>query len=802
MAGKTAKPLIEIRGDERPAIQSLKRLVNEYGRAATSINQSMELVRNAAALVDGSIGRVVRGVVAATQAAIKYERALAEVQTISDRAAFSTGKINEITSELARSFGTDVTEGARALYQTISSGVTDAAEASRTLAAANQLAIGGVTDLTTSVDGLTSVMNAYATSNVSAREVADKFFVAIRDGKTTAGELASSIGQVASISASSGVALDDLLASIATITTSGVATAEAVTQVRSALIAVQKVSPETQKKAKALGVDFSLAAVRAKGLGRFLRELVNESGLTREELVSLFGRVEGLNAAIAIASNEGEKYSQIMRDMGVSTGAADEATKRMQETFRFQLDRLKAVADATQTTFGTMVTESAAARDSVSSLTQIVQGLHQQLILWDQLEDGAIWRFFFGRSNRGPDLGTGPGFWERFGEALSGSSHSPGAAVAALFRAAFGSGGESTTLTMTNSIAVGEEQLARSVANGEGDLLRVDPLELLAAQGVGRNSVLAPTGGAPGGGNRLAGGGGRGRRRRSRNRTLSTRNIPAAFGGFSISALGEAGELAKTPTSFAGFDLGDFERQQEIADSIARLQESRIEAERKYRTELEKESLRRQSIMATEANRTSTAFNQIGEAIQSSAASILQSGLADTFTSLAQGIGDSFENVLGDFRKIIGGIISNVGIMLIQLGTGGILAGTLGTFIPAFAALTGGPLGVGAGLAAVAGGTVMVGIGKAIGGSGASAGAGSTGTARAPRSGGATTRGADRFSGDSSTQLPTALGASTTVVNVTFSGPVADERRAARRFADLLSKANTLRPNNRRRAFA
>jgi len=124
----------------------------------------------------------------------KLGKAIAEVSTLTDEATFPIERMKGLVKGLAGEYGEQATSQAAALYQTISAGYGDAAKAAEVLTSANKLAVGGVTEVETAVDGLTNVLNTYATQNLKSADVSDAFFVAVKAGKTTVGELSQQIG--------------------------------------------------------------------------------------------------------------------------------------------------------------------------------------------------------------------------------------------------------------------------------------------------------------------------------------------------------------------------------------------------------------------------------------------------------------------------------------------------------------------------------------------------------------------------------------------------------------------------------
>ena len=167
---------------------------------------------------------VAAGLVLATRSAMEFEKAMAEVSPLVDETPEGMKRLSDSVRKLSVEYGQAPTDQARALYQVISAGAQGAAEQMENLEAANKLAVGGVTDVATAADGLTTVLNAYAADGLTATDVSDILFTTMKGGKTTIGELSGSIGNVATIAAQTGVDFDQLGAAVATLTKKGINT--------------------------------------------------------------------------------------------------------------------------------------------------------------------------------------------------------------------------------------------------------------------------------------------------------------------------------------------------------------------------------------------------------------------------------------------------------------------------------------------------------------------------------------------------------------------------------------------------
>lgn len=277
---------------------------------------------------------------AAVAASAEYETSLAKVSTIADTNAKSIGTLSSEIMALSNETGEAATGLNEALYSAISAGA-DTAHATELVGVAVKAARGGFTDTETAVDGLTSALNAYGMATTEAGGLANKFLVTQNLGKTTFGELASSIGQVAPTAKAAGVSIDDLLASVASLTANGIGTSEAMTGMKSALSNVIKPTSDAAKMAEQLGLDFSAAALRSKGWAAFLRDIQEKTGGNTEQMAALFGSVEALNTVLTLTSRQGMSLmDKTLNEMAANTTALDDAYESMSDTLDVATQKL------------------------------------------------------------------------------------------------------------------------------------------------------------------------------------------------------------------------------------------------------------------------------------------------------------------------------------------------------------------------------------------------------------------------------------------------------------------------------
>ncbi|WP_294591642.1 phage tail tape measure protein [uncultured Bacteroides sp.] len=256
----------------------------------------------------------------------QFQKSMYEVATISSTISSSlTDYMNKVL-EVTQRVPVAANDAAKALYQIVSAG-HDGADAMEILEVSAKAAIGGVTDTATSADAITTILNAYKMSAAEAEKVSDMLFTTARLGKTTMGELGQSIAQAAPIAASYGVEIDQVLAAVASLTKQGTPTAQAMTQIRAAIIGTSKVLGDGAFNTRTFQEALEEVANRSKGSESKLRELVPE--------------IEAVNGVLGMTGKNAKNAASDLEELGNSTGASEAAFKKMNETADAQLQLLQ-----------------------------------------------------------------------------------------------------------------------------------------------------------------------------------------------------------------------------------------------------------------------------------------------------------------------------------------------------------------------------------------------------------------------------------------------------------------------------
>lgn len=313
MALDAGKIVAHLEIDGRKYTLGIKEAVGETGKLEKSIkttDRSLSLFTKASA---GAFAGLVTGIGLAVRESAKFETGLREIKTLGvEKSLADIGK--EVT-HLTTAFGQESQSVIKGYYDAISAGISES-KVGGFLEEAGKLATLGVTEVSTAVDGLTSVMNAYRLAEEDAARISGRFFAAVQGGKTTIDELAGAIGRVAPSAKAFGVLEDELFAVMAAATSAGINTNEAASGLKALLINIIKPSKDAAAAAEILGIQWNQTALDKNGLIATLKQVIDAtSKLTpgTKQYADMLGHlrkmVQDNTKADGTLNSEGEKYA-------------------------------------------------------------------------------------------------------------------------------------------------------------------------------------------------------------------------------------------------------------------------------------------------------------------------------------------------------------------------------------------------------------------------------------------------------------------------------------------------------------
>lgn len=326
------------------AKDELSNVVKNAGKEADSLGSKLNSIGTKAAL-----GFAAAGAAAGAFAAVSisdftsFERKMNEAYTLMPGISQDAmDKMSGDVKQFSKDFGVLPEKVVPALYQSLSAGVPPDNVFSF-LETAQKAAKGGVTDLETAVNGISSTVNAYGADMLEAGKASDLMFTAVRLGKTSFGEMSASMANVVPTAASLGVGFDQVTAGLTQLTLKGVPTAQATTQLRAAMLEASKGGTKLDTAIRDLtGKSFQQLIEGGGDIGSILTQVKTATENSGNSFNDLFGSAEALSAGLILTSGDGAEFSKILGDMQNSAGATDGAFSQMEQGIGPKIDKLKA----------------------------------------------------------------------------------------------------------------------------------------------------------------------------------------------------------------------------------------------------------------------------------------------------------------------------------------------------------------------------------------------------------------------------------------------------------------------------
>ena len=277
----------------------------------------------------------------------QFEKGIKEVYTLLPNASKeSLGAMKQDVIDFSVEVGRTTDETVPAMYQAISAGVPQE-NVFDFMKIASDAALGGVTSLEVAVDGITSVVNAYGEEAVDAQQASDLMFTAVKGGKTTFEELSSSLFNVIPTAAALKVEFGDITAALATMTSAGVPTSVATTQLRQLLVELSKAGSESAAMFEDLaGVGFREFIAQGGNLQEALQIMEAGAADLGIGINDLFGSVEAGSAALSLTGEGTAKFTQELEGAAEASDATSEAANTMADSMEYLESRANAVTEA------------------------------------------------------------------------------------------------------------------------------------------------------------------------------------------------------------------------------------------------------------------------------------------------------------------------------------------------------------------------------------------------------------------------------------------------------------------------
>lgn len=353
LSGSTEKAKKGMEGLGKGA-EGAKEPVEGFGEGAKDAADSLQDLEQV--IVAAGIGKALEALgdefMECSEAAAEYEKSLKKVETIADTTGTSMGTIHDSLLQLSGDAAVAAGDLSEAAYQAISASV-DTADAVGFVTNANKLAVGGFTSAASSVDVLTTALNAYNLDIGETEQLSDYLITTQNKGKTSVDELASSLGKVIPVAAAYNVQMDNLSTAYAVLTANGNKAAETTTYVKSMLNELSDTDSAVSKKLFAqTGKSFSELNAAGYSLGDVLQVLGDTVEGDATAFSNMWGSSEAATAALSLYNSGAQEYNKVLGEMRDSAGATQKAYDTMTQTTEFAQQKMSVAAQNLQIAIG------------------------------------------------------------------------------------------------------------------------------------------------------------------------------------------------------------------------------------------------------------------------------------------------------------------------------------------------------------------------------------------------------------------------------------------------------------------
>lgn len=311
--------------------------IGKFGDAATSAGKKLLPVTAAITAAGGASAKM----------AMDFEDAMAKVNTIADTTEVPLSELEKAILDLSNQTGISSTEIASNVYDAISAG-QKTGDAVNFVSNSTKLARAGFADAGSALDVLTTIMNAYGLEASEVNRVSDVLIQTQNLGKTTVGELSSSMGKIIPTAKANGVALEQVAAGYAIMTSNGVATAESTTYMNSMLNELgksgTKVSDTLKEKTGKSFLELMQEGASLSDVLQIISDSAKEQGLAFGDL---WGSAEAGKAGLILLGDSTAAFNGTLEQMQNSTGATQTAFGKLNTnsyTIQKALNQLKNTA--------------------------------------------------------------------------------------------------------------------------------------------------------------------------------------------------------------------------------------------------------------------------------------------------------------------------------------------------------------------------------------------------------------------------------------------------------------------------
>ena len=322
----------------RDAVNTSNSEFDKMQNKIKNLSADLEKVGKAATIVGGSL---MAFSAANLKLAADFSAGMTNVSTLIDTNVENFDAMKEEVLQIAKRTPVALDGLTSALYDIRSAGIS-ANMQFEVLEKSAQLGLTGLGSTSEAVDLVTSSLNAFNLKGKEAEKLYDTIFKTVKFGKTTISGIAQGFGSVAGTVAASNIKLDDYLAAVAALTTTGQPAAQAHHQLKAAIAGMLRETDDSKKVFNTLGVkSFKDLIQKSGGMVNAFKAITNCVGGNESAILSLFGSTMAYNAVLGLTTKQNKAYVETLNSMRYGTSLIDEGYQKQYNTEHAMMQRLK-----------------------------------------------------------------------------------------------------------------------------------------------------------------------------------------------------------------------------------------------------------------------------------------------------------------------------------------------------------------------------------------------------------------------------------------------------------------------------
>lgn len=334
--------LVVTMGCDTKGLEAARIAMLDFEKTTTkSINASAQRLRTFGYLATATLTvPIVMAGKAALKMASDYEYSMQKIVGLTGEAQ---GAVNAWSDEIlntAPGLARKPQELAEALYFISSSGIKGA-QAMDVLKLSAKAATAGMGDTQQMANVLTSALNAYRGTGLTAAYATDVLVAAVREGKAEAAGFSTSLGQIIPIAAQLGVSFDQVAGGMAAITLTGASSANAAVYLKGVFNALLTASTQGEKALNSVGTSYAelRKILGEQGVVPLMQKLRDIQAKYGDEILSdVLPNIRALTGYLSLAGKNFQYNTELMKRVTESTGSLGKAWAAVADTIKVRYD--------------------------------------------------------------------------------------------------------------------------------------------------------------------------------------------------------------------------------------------------------------------------------------------------------------------------------------------------------------------------------------------------------------------------------------------------------------------------------